>query len=99
MKIPLSNFIVPLLRTFPDEIGKQIQQLANPSEFVSQVVKEALINLTINKPQMKNVSEPSKWAKIAERIHNDPVHLAGYSQQLKKDMRELRENFEFQHDK
>jgi len=85
--------------TFPDEIGKQIQQLPNPSEFVSQVVKDALINLTIKKPPMQNVSEPSKWAKIAERIHNDPVHLAGYSQQLKKNMREFRENFEFQHDK
>jgi homospermidine synthase len=83
--------------TLPDDIGKQIQHLPNPSEFVSKAVKDALKNLT--KLQVQKDSESSKWAKIAQRIHNDPVHLAGYSQQLKKDMREFRENFEFIHDK
>ncbi|RKZ81620.1 MAG: hypothetical protein DRR19_21935 [Candidatus Parabeggiatoa sp. nov. 1] len=83
--------------TLPDEIGKQLQHLPNPSEFVSKVVKEALKNLT--SPPVQKDWEPSKWAKIAQRIHNDPVHLAGYSQQLKKDMREFRENFEFIHDR
>jgi hypothetical protein len=71
--------------TLPDDIGKQIQHLPNPSEFVSKFLKEALKNLT--SPPVQKDSEPSKWAKIAQRIHNDPVHLAGYSQQLKKAMR------------
>jgi homospermidine synthase len=87
-----------LTLTFPDDIGKQIQHLPNPSEFVSKIVKDALKNLTKPQQQVQNVSEPSKWAKMAQRLHNDPVHLAGYSQQLKKDMREFRDNFEFQHD-
>jgi hypothetical protein len=82
--------------TLSDEIGKQIQNLPNPNEFVSQVVKDALKKLT---NQQQKAGEPSKWAKIAQRIHTDPVHLAGYSQQLKKDLREFRENFEFLHDK
>ncbi|MEN8216181.1 MAG: hypothetical protein ABFS56_07355 [Pseudomonadota bacterium] len=77
--------------TFPDDIGKQVLDLSNPSEFVSKIVKDALKKLT--------TQQPSKWAKIAQRIHNDPVHLAGYSQQLKKDMKEFRENFEFLHDR
>jgi hypothetical protein len=32
------------------------------------------------------------WALLAERVANNPVHLAGYSEQLKKDMQEFREN-------
>ena len=36
--------------------------------------------------------EPSKWAKIVQRVEDDPVHLEGYSERLKKDMRERREN-------
>jgi hypothetical protein len=32
--------------TLPDDIGKQLQHLPNPSEFLSKVVKEALKNLT-----------------------------------------------------
>jgi len=45
--------------------------------------------------QIQNLQQQAKepWAKIAQRIHTDPVHLAAYSQQLKKDMREFRENF------
>ncbi|KHD06081.1 hypothetical protein PN36_17125 [Candidatus Thiomargarita nelsonii] len=80
--------------TLSDDIAKQIQNLPNPNEFVSQIVKDALKKLT---NQQQKAKEP--WAKIAQRIHTDPVHLAGYSQQLKKDMREFRENFEFLHDR
>jgi hypothetical protein len=44
------------------------------------------------------IPEPSKWAKIVKRVQNDPNHLAGYSQQLKKDMQDFRENFVFSND-
>ncbi len=44
------------------------------------------------------VEKPSKWAKIVQRVENDPVHLAGFSEQLKKDMKEFRDDFEFKHD-
>jgi hypothetical protein len=40
----------------------------------------------------------SKWADIAKRVENDPVHLGGYSEQFKRDMKEFRDNFEFRHD-
>jgi hypothetical protein len=40
----------------------------------------------------------SKWSEIVQRVRNDPVHLEGYSRQLKKDIREFRDNFEFKHD-
>ncbi len=82
--------------TFPDEIAQQIQGLPNPSEFVNKVVKDALEKLTI---QQQKASDPNRWAKIVQRVQNDPIHLDGYSQQLKKDMKEFRENFEFLHDK
>ena len=85
--------------TFPDEIGQQIQKLSNPSEFVTQVVKEALNKQVLQPKDFLLDSKPSKWAKIAQRIANDPIHLAGYSKQLKKDMKEFRDNFEFFHDK
>jgi len=84
--------------TFPDEIGQQIQKLSNPSEFVTQVVKDAL-NKQALQPRIASLEpKPSKWAKIAQGIANDPIHLAGYSKQLKKDMKEFRDNFEFSHD-
>jgi hypothetical protein len=82
--------------TFPDEIAQQIQGLSNPSEFVNKVVKDALKKLTL---QQQKASDPHRWAKIVQRVQNDPIHLDGYSQQLKKDMKEFRENFEFLHDK
>ncbi len=81
---------------FPDEIGKQVHQIPNFDEFVTRVVREALKN----RPAQVTSSDSrlSKWARISQRVQNDPVHLEGYSQQLKKDMREFRDNFEFKHD-
>jgi hypothetical protein len=78
-----------------DEVGTFLQNLPYPNDFVSELVKDAFKNHQL--PSSK-VPEPSKWAKIVQRVQNDPVHLAGYSQQLKKDMKEFRENFEFLHD-
>jgi len=45
-----------------------------------------------------SAEEPSKWAKLVQRVQNDPVHLAGYAKTLQQDMQEFRENFEFKHD-
>ncbi len=46
------------------------------------IVTDALKN-RVNQHSISD-SEPSKWAKIAQRVQNDPVHLEGYSDQLKK---------------
>ena len=37
----------------------------------------------------------SKWAQLVQRVEQNPVHLAGYGEQLKQDMREFRETFVF----
>jgi len=80
---------------FPDEIGKQIHQMPNPDEFVSNLVKEALKN----RPGQERSFDPklSKWARISQRVRSNPVRLGEYTHQLKKDMKEFRENFEFRH--
>ncbi len=69
---------------FPDDIANQVRQLPDMDIFVSKVVRKALTKKRI-----------SKWAKIAQRIQDDPVHLEGYSEQLKKDFREFRNSFQF----
>jgi type II secretory pathway component PulC len=86
--------------TFPDEMAQQLQILSNPSEFVTQVVKEALNKQVLQQTNPFLDSKSSnKWTRIAQRIANDPNHLAGYSKQLKTDMKEFRDNFEFSHNK
>ncbi|WP_207787689.1 hypothetical protein [Candidatus Thiosymbion oneisti] len=53
-----------------------------------------IIKTTIEQPPTKQ----SKWAEITKRVENDSVHLEGYSEQLKRDMKDFRDNFEFDHD-
>lgn len=80
---------------FPDEIGKQIHQMQNPDEFVINLVKKALENRTAQETS----SDPrlSKWARISQRVRSNPVRIGEHTRQLKKDMKEFRENFEFRH--
>ncbi|MBC8179788.1 hypothetical protein H8E88_01575 [candidate division KSB1 bacterium] len=60
---------------------------------------KALQDIQIIKGKRKMpMGKSSKWAKIAQRVENDPVHLKGYSEQLKKDIKEFRDNFDFKHD-
>ena len=80
-----------------DEVIHQLQQLPNPDEFVSEVLKKALSRTSDQKEPSS--PRPSKWARIAKRIEEDPVHLAGYSKQLQEDMREFRENLALMQDK
>ena len=76
---------------FPDDLGKQIRQMPDIDAFVSKIVKEAMI---CGIRQSISDTGLSKWQKMTRRVHDDPVHLAGYSEQLKKDISEFRENFE-----
>jgi len=79
--------------TLPDDLVKQLYHLPNLSDFVSEAIKQALIKPPpVISPQS---AAPSKWAKMVQRVQNDPIHLEGYSEQLKQDMREFRESFEF----
>ena len=78
-----------------DDVISQIQTLTNKDDFVNDAIKNALKN---NPLFTKKPTNTSKWALLAERVNNSPNHLAGYSEQLKKDMREFRENCDFHHD-
>lgn len=53
---------------------------------------------TPQKDMVLSVGQPSKWAKITQRVHDDPVHLGGYAKVLQQDMQEFRNHFEFLHD-
>lgn len=80
----------------PDDIGKQIQKLPDIDAFISTIIKDALKNQEAQQYSPK--INLSKWAKIVQRVEDDPVHLKGYSTQLQKDMKEFRENSGFNHD-
>lgn len=79
--------------TLPDDLVTQLYHVPNLSKFVSDAIKQALIKQPpVISPQP---AELSKWAKMVQRVQYDPIHLEGYSDQLKQDMREFRESFEF----
>ncbi len=70
--------------------------ISEKAEVVKMIISDIQNMAEWNKIQKKSPdsvyqAESSKWAKIAKRIQDDPVHLEGYSEQLKKDMREFRE--------
>ena len=60
---------------------------------------EEVCIISNNKSKIRLVSltdKPSKWAVLAQEIETNPaLNLDGYSDQLKKDTLELRENFIF----
>ena len=81
--------------SLPDEIGKQVHHIPNFDEFVTKVVREALEK----RPAQVTSSDAkvSKWARISQRVRRGPVRIGEHTRQLKKDMKEFRENFEFRH--
>lgn len=66
----------------------KIKHLANRGDFVNPLIKNALDA----KLDLKTVS---KWGLFAEQVANNPIHLEGYSEQLKKNMREFKACFSF----
>ncbi|WP_040335097.1 antitoxin family protein [Candidatus Magnetobacterium casense] len=41
--------------------------------------------------------QPSRWARLAEEVHNDST-FAGLSEHILKSVKEFREDFAFKHD-
>jgi hypothetical protein len=73
-----------------EDVVEQLKVMPNSDDFVNQVIKKALQKQTVIE------EKPSKWALLAQEIENNPaLQLNGYSEQLKKDMLEVRENFFF----
>jgi hypothetical protein len=76
-----------------EDVVQQLKVMPNIDDFVNQVIKKAL------QSRMEVKKQPSKWALLVQEIENNPsLQLNGYSEQLKKDMREVRENFFFAND-
>ena len=80
----------------PEDLGRRIRKLRDPESFVTQAVTKALGSLGRKEAP---ASRSSRWAKLVERVEADPIHLEGYSEQLKRDMREFRDDFAFRHDR
>ena len=74
--------------TLADELVEKIQRLPDPAQFIDNALTEAL-----SKQTHQQSMALSKWAKLARRVDDDPVHLEGYSEQLKADIREFRSHF------
>lgn len=64
-----------------------------PKALIQKRIKQ--LEDSLKKEAEKADEKTSKWALLAEKVANNPVHLSGYSEQLKKDMQEFRENAEF----
>ena len=79
----------------PDDLGCRILRLQDPESFVVQAITQALVSLDRTET---HPAKPSRWARLVERIETDPIHLDGYSEQLKRDSRAFRNDSEFRHD-
>ncbi len=80
----------------PEDLGRRVRKLRDPESFVTQAVTKALGSLVRKEAR---TSKPSRWARLVERVDADPIHLDGYSEQLKRDMRDFRDDFAFRHDR
>ena len=80
----------------PEDLGRRVRKLRDPESFVAQAVTKALGSLGGKEAR---APKPSRWARLVERVEADPIHLDGYSEQLKRDMREFRDDFAFRHDR
>jgi hypothetical protein len=82
--------------SLPDEIAERIRQRPDSDEFVTRAIEEALAKEP--PPPTPGPDEPSRWAKIAERVRNGPS-LGSYAKKFNADRWEFRRNFHFPHDK
>lgn len=74
-----------------EDVVQQLKVMPNSDDFVNQLIKKAL------QSQAAIEEKPSKWALLAQEIEQRN-YFGGYSDQLKKDMLEVRENFAFPSD-
>ena len=74
-----------------EDVIQELKVIPDIDDFVNQVIKKALQN------RMEVKKQPSKWALLAQEIEQRN-YFGGYSEQLKKDMLEVREGFVFPSD-
>jgi hypothetical protein len=58
-----------------------------PKPLIQKRIKQ--LEESLKKEAEKSKKKASKWALLAERVANNPVHLAGYSEHTKKICRNL----------
>ncbi len=81
----------------PDEMARRIQKMRDPNRFITRAIAKAFKEDAPSEERAP--AEPSRWARLAQRVAEDPVHLDGYSEQLIRDAREFRDEFAFRHDR
>jgi hypothetical protein len=86
-----------IIISLPDEIAERVRQRPDSDEFVTRAVEEALAKEP--QPSPSSPDEPSKWAKIVERVRSESSSLGSYAKKFDADRREFRRNFHFPHDK
>ncbi len=79
------------------ELPDDIQGLTEEEQ--REIVMQALNSVKGLDPETAtSIGKMSKWAKLAQRVENDPDYSGRYFEQLKNDMKEFRGDFEFEHD-
>lgn len=68
-------------------------QISVPDELKGQKVQILVVLQPISQPTLPS----SKWANIAERVHNQTD--GGWSEQLKQEIRMFRDNSDFEREK
>ena len=94
---PCLEALMELTIHLPEDLGRRVSKLRDPESFITDAVAKALGSLGRKEARASEAS--SRWAKLVERVEADPIHLDGYSGQLKRDMREFRDDFAFRHDR
>lgn len=82
--------------SLPDDIAKRVCRLKDPDEFVRQAVEKALDQE--QGPSEIFGAEASRWRRIVKRVESESISLGDYYNQFKKDLAEVRRDFQFRHD-
>ena len=84
--------------TFPDRIAKKVCRLANPDDFVSRAVEQALDREP--PPPIDPTSGESKWAQLAREVEDGSMSLGQEgAKRFARSQKEFREGFQFKHDR
>jgi hypothetical protein len=92
----VESWMMKLTVSLPDNVATRVVRLKNPDDFVRQAVEKALEQERL--PLEPATEEKSKWARIVEKIERESTSLGDYYDTFKKDLAEVRRDFNFRHD-
>lgn len=80
----------------PDELGRKFQAVQH-TEGIDKLLASHISQI-LQEQSEKNVPQETQIDRIFKSKEKNEVDLKGYSTQLKKDVKEFREEFSFKHD-